>query len=392
MSNYVVLGKKKLIDLASLQWIKSTNGGECCFRNEPGVEKACDKFKNDTADCASSLFKHCCKHVIRASERERTAFFQAAEIPVDDARLQPVGKIRKSYKDMAEKTIPSKVEFVGLSKSGRSIRMFCSSELNGVVMTDYVQLPPPPKNDQGGTKNSQEYRNYKNKSQLSIVSMYHNDYALEGAWLLHCCHQIYHEHKKEIPDMRVDPVFSFADGEGVTREYKVQFPLSNAAMEYAGFFYDPVPADPTLGAVAYFVSHKLAYMLKDIWGIKQEIKELWPSAFADLDAQAKTIRRRKYNLLQDSCHSKVYGKIVYSLSSYGWYAGFRYISQVMKEPLQWKIGLGKGMFFALDGDLWNGLHDDEDAILLLYILLAERFQLDDLLGARRTGMARFSNA
>jgi hypothetical protein len=158
-------------------------------------------------------------------------------------------------------------------------------------------------------------------------------------------------------------------------------------MNYAGFFYDPVPADPTLGAVAYFVAHKLADMKDDICDIKREIAQLLPSVSAELHPLANAGKLQEFGPMQNS-HSEVYRKVVYSRVSYGWYAVFRYISQVMKEPLQWKTGLGG------DCDLYNWLafmglckntYGDEDAILLLYILLAERFQLEKLLKSQKNG-------
>jgi hypothetical protein len=379
-----MLGKKKLIDLASLKWVQSNNGGECRFRDEP---EGCDKLQKGN-NCASSLWRHCCKHVLRAPERERTAFFQAVKTNADDPGPQSVGKIFTAYWNMAEKTIPNTSPFVGLSKSGQDIRMFCSSELNGVVMTDYVQLPPPPESGRNDTGNSQEDEKYKKKSELSIVSMYHSDYGFDGAWLLHCCHQLYRENKKEIPDMRVDPVISLDNGAGGTRECKVNFPLPDAAMNYAGFFYDPVPADPTLGAVAYFVAHKLADMKDDICDIAREIHLPLPSVRDELNSLVNEGKLKAFNPMQDPHHSDIYRKVVYSRVSYGWYAVFRYISQVMKEPLQWGTGLGGDC--KLDNwlafmDLRKNPYYDDDALLLFYILLAERFQLEKLLESQKNG-------
>ena len=224
-------------------------------------------------------------------------------------------KIRDRYQSMAETEVPNRgAPIIGLeaikqkrqkdAKQGQisapNPNLFCVNSLNGVEMTDYIKLP---------TKKSQ---------QTEIVSMYHNEYDFETAWLLKCCYEEYIAGSGKVTGASLSAGIA-NEGSPFQPKYHYQFPVSSAAFLNAGNFYSSKETNLADGAIVYYAVKKLRGKLPALNNAANalahaNLDHLPPSpdrlrAMSDYqNIKFRTVDFRKYILLsylQDVCKVKL---------------------------------------------------------------------------------------
>ncbi len=126
------------IDIDEAEWISKT--GDCRFKSACSYRKT--SKGNDKKECESTLYGHCCKHVVNGDVIEKEKYrLIAKRLGIDNsipASVQNCSSVVENYRKLSREVL--KDPFVSASCDKEKVRIACSGRGATAGMTDFLSF------------------------------------------------------------------------------------------------------------------------------------------------------------------------------------------------------------------------------------------------------------